>query len=305
MSLLVAERAPIEPATEDDFRRVMSRRANVRMAGRRVPQDVLDRSCEARTRRRAQGLKLDEVSIEDRLAEMISSIGGGASYVTVTLDTTGPTSPTVAVNGGAPYATTANVTLTIGTADGVTTGYTMKIYGDVSDTADTVNYRALEANAPWITYATSKSVQLSAGDGSKIVRVKIRDDVWNVSSEATATVTLDTTLPVVTVQAGSPDVTKISKVTGKDTVTIVWQSDSQYDAYKVKAVPSTGSLESAGTQIPITAGSTNVSGVVANQPAATNVTTTIKGADLETASAGDGSKIIKVFVQDDAGNWSV
>jgi hypothetical protein len=32
---------------------------------------------------------------------------------------------------------------------------------------------------------------------------------------------------------------------------------------------------------------------------------TIKGTDLETASAGDGAKTVKVFVQDLAGNWSV
>ena len=32
---------------------------------------------------------------------------------------------------------------------------------------------------------------------------------------------------------------------------------------------------------------------------------TINGADLETASAGDGVKIVKVFVKNAAGTWSV
>jgi hypothetical protein len=39
--------------------------------------------------------------------------------------------------------------------------------------------------------------------------------------------------------------------------------------------------------------------------ATTNQSVTIKGADLEAASAGDGAKIVKVFGQDAAGLWSV
>jgi hypothetical protein len=58
----------------------------------------------------------------------------------------------------------------------------------------------------------------------------------------------------------------------------------------------------AGTQIPTTGGSTNVSGGAVN--AATTVTTNIDGADLQTAGA-EGDNVVKIFVQDDAGNWSV
>ena len=311
VSLLVAEKelilpgGPLSAEERATFDRVMGRRTDALMAGRRVPDDVKRRSCEIRNRRRAQGLTLNDLGLEDLLGEMIAGIGGGAAHVTVTLDTTGPAGVTVNINGGAAYATSRDVTLAIGTSDGDTTGYTMKIYGDVDDAFDTANYRATEGNAPWISYATSKSVRLANGDGSKTVRIKVRDDVWNVSSEATDAITLDTSLPVVTVQGGSPDVSKISKIATKDTVQITWQADQQYDAYKVKVVPATGSLESAGTQIPTTAGSTNVGGSAGDYPATTNVTTTIKGTDLETASAGDGAKIIKIFVQDDAGNWSV
>lgn len=38
---------------------------------------------------------------------------------------------------------------------------------------------------------------------------------------------------------------------------------------------------------------------------ATAIDVTIKGADLATASSGDGTKIIKVFVKNAAGTWSV
>lgn len=230
-------------------------------------------------------------------------IAGGASYVTVTLDTTGPGSPSISISGGAAYATSQTVTVTIGTADSDTTGYQMKVYGDV-DTSNDSNVQATKAASTWISYATSKSIKLSSGDGSKTVYVTIRDDVWNESSEASDAITLDTTLPTVTVQGGSPDVSRVSKISGKRTVNITWQSNQQYDEYKVKVVPSTGSNESAGTTIGTTNGSSNVAGSTADQPASTNVTTTIDGRDLEAASAGDGDKIIKIFVKDDAGNWS-
>jgi hypothetical protein len=40
-------------------------------------------------------------------------------------------------------------------------------------------------------------------------------------------------------------------------------------------------------------------------PATTGIDSMIDGRDLETASAGDGTKIVKVFVRDDANNWSI
>ena len=57
--------------------------------------------------------------------------------------------------------------------------------------------------------------------------------------------------------------------------------------------------------IPATAGSSNTSGSAGTYPAATNIQVTITGTDLETASPGDGAKIVKVFVKNEAGTWSV
>ena len=225
-----------------------------------------------------------------------------ASYTTITLDTTVPAGVTVSINSGDGTTTSRDVTLTIATSDSPTTGYQMKIYGDVDDSFDTANYRTLEANAPWISYATSKSVRLTAGDGSKTVRIKIRDDVGNASAESTDVISLDTTVPVVTV--GAPSVTKISKISTFDTVTFAWTSDIAVTEYKVKVVPATNSTHTQGTQLGTAADSANVAGVEAISAGA-GKTTTVKGADLETASAGDGDKIIKVFVKNSAGTWSV
>lgn len=227
-----------------------------------------------------------------------------ASFVTITLDTTEPGGVTLSIDGGALYATDVDVLLSIGTTDPDTTGYQMKIWGDV-DEADNANIQQDEADSSWIAYSASQAIKLSTGDGSKSISVKLRDDVHNPNAAAvTDTITLDTTVPVVTVMDG-PDPAKISKQPTKDVSTIVWQSSQQYDEYKVKVVPNGSSIHSAGTLIPDTGGSTNVSGSTPNQPATTNVTTEINGEDLETAAGDDGDWVVKVFVKDDAGNWSL
>ena len=123
---------------------------------------------------------------------------------------------------------------------------------------------ASEATATWETYSATKTVTLTSGDGNKTVYVKIRDDVYNES---------------------------------------IWNCDVEIVAWKVKVVDSINASESDGTQIGTTGGSTNVSGNT-TKSAETNVTTTIYGADLEAASAGDGEKILKIFVQNAAGSWS-
>lgn len=224
-----------------------------------------------------------------------------ASYFTLTLDTTGPASPSISLDGGAEYATAQLVTATIGTTDSPTTGYQMKIWGDVDKTHNT-NIQDTEGASSWITYATSQQVKLSSGDGSKTIYLKIRDDVYNESAQVSDTIILDMTLPVVTVSNISA--TKISKISGKNSMTFQFTGDSKFDEYKVKVVSTSGAAHGTGTQIGTTNGSSNVSGSEGDYPADTPITVTITGADLEAASAGDGQKIIKVFIKDDAGNWS-
>ena len=127
-----------------------------------------------------------------------------ASYFNLTLDTTAPSGLTLQINDGALYATSTAVKLTIGVSDEQTTGYQMKIWG--------IDGVAEEESASWETFATSKSVNLTSGDGLKTVHIKVRDDVGNESAEVTDDITLNTTVPVVTVTG--PDKSKISKIAG-------------------------------------------------------------------------------------------
>lgn len=223
-----------------------------------------------------------------------------ANNFNLTLDTTAPANPSIAFTED--YALTPLQTVTLATSDGDTTGYQMKIWGNV-DTSYDVNIQDTEIASVWVTFTTTKQIQLSTGDGLKTLSIKIRDDVWNESSIVSDTVTLNTEAPIVNINSG-PTVPKVSLVSGKDSCQVVWQSDKAYSQYTVRVVPSTGADHTQGTQIPTTAGSTNTSG--ASGAAASPVTTTIKGADLQAAASGDGAKIIKIFVQDDVNDlWSV
>lgn len=218
-----------------------------------------------------------------------------ASFFNVTLDTLAPAGLAVALNNGAIYTTNPIVTLKLTMTDEETTGYQMKVWG--------TSGAATEADAAWETYAPEKAVTLDGENGLKTVYVKVRDDVGNETAAVSDSITLDTTVPVVTITG--PDKSKISKVNGFNQAVINFMADVAFEEYKVCVVPATTSLESAGTVIPTTGGSLNTSGSEGGYAADTNITVTINGADLETASAGDGVKIVKVFVKNAAGTWSV
>lgn len=219
-----------------------------------------------------------------------------ASYFNLTLDTTAPSGLTLVINDGAMYATKTAVSLAIGLADEVTTGYQMKIWG-IEGVAD-------ETSASWETFAESKNVNLPTGDGLKTVSIKVRDDVGNETSVVSDSITLDTTVPVVTITG--PDKAKISKVNGFNKSIFSFMSDAEYVEYKVCVVPTTLSTQEAGTVIGTTGGSANTSGTSEDTPfeANTPTTVTLMGADVESASSGDGVKVIKVFVRTAAGLWS-
>lgn len=218
-----------------------------------------------------------------------------ASFFHLTLDTLAPSGLSVKLNDDALYTTSAAVTLKLSLGDADTAGYQMKIWG--------VNGVSDEASAAWETYTESKSITLPSGDGLKTVSVKVRDDVGNETAAASDSITLDTAVPVVTVTG--PDRSKVSKVGGFDSAVISFTSDVAFEEYKVCVVPASNSIQSAGTVIPTANGSENTSGTAGGYAANTNISVTVKGADLETASAGDGVKILKVFVRNAAGTWSV
>lgn len=221
-----------------------------------------------------------------------------ANYVNLTLDTTAPSTPTIQVNGTALYTSSDLVTLTTSVADG--TAFQMKVWGSV-DPANNANIQTTEVASQWFTFAASTQVKVSAAEGLKTIYVKVRDDVYNETGQATDTITLDTSIPVVSIV--SDGITKISKIAGKNIATFSFSVDSDFVEYKVKVVTSTGAGESTGTQLVTTGGSTGVAGTGTWTPTS-NLDVQITGADLQTASAGDAVKIIKVFVKDASGKWS-
>jgi hypothetical protein len=217
-----------------------------------------------------------------------------ASYFNLTLDTLAPQGLTIKLNNGSQYTTSKSVTLSIVLTDASTVGYQMKVWG--------IDGASSEDSASWETFAATKSIALPTGDGLKTVYVKVRDDVCNETATASATITLDTSVPAVTIIG--PDVSRISKTAPKNVATFSFTSDVAFTEYKIKVVPSKSSLHDAGTLIGTVNGSTNMH-ATGTFKASTAISCKIYGKDLEAASSGDGEKIIKVFVKNAHGTWSV
>lgn len=213
-----------------------------------------------------------------------------ASYFNLTLDTLAPTITAFSINSGAAVTTSRNVTLSITAPEAAS----MKIWG--------IDGVASEAAASWETFASTKSVTLTSGDGTKTVYIKVRDAVYNESAASSDTITLSTAIPTITITG--PDVSVISEQSGKNISTFSFTSSMALKAWKVKLVPANSSAHDAGTQIPSTGGSTNMTGTT--KAANTSVECKIYGADLSSAAGGtDGTYIIKVFGQASANDlWS-
>lgn len=213
-----------------------------------------------------------------------------ASYFNLTLDTLAPQGLTIKLNNGSQYTTSKAVQLAINVTDESADGYQMKVWG--------IDGIAKESDAVWETLANVKDITLPTGDGLKTVYVKVRDDVYNETAVTSTSITLDTSVPAVTIIG--PDVSRISKTSPKDVATFSFTSDVAFTEYKIKVVPSKSSLHDAGTLI----GAANMS-ATGTFKASTAISCKIYGKDLELASSGDGEKIIKVFVKNTVGTWSV
>lgn len=216
-----------------------------------------------------------------------------ANYFNLTLDTLAPSISSFTINNGDAVTTSTSVTLKITCSDSDVAS--MKIWG--------ISGATTESAASWETYATSKTVTLpSTTDGSYTIYVKVRDSVYNESSTSSDSITLSTSIPTITITG--PDVSKISEISGKNVASFSFNSDVNLSAWKVKLVPATNSINTAGTEIGTTNGSTNMKGNTLN--ANTSKSCTINGSDLKVAAGGtDGTYIIKVFGQSAVnGLWS-
>jgi len=289
---------------------VEARELVLRGARRRIPsQAFVESRRRNREIRRAEGRKVASDDWKGLWDEFIPMAGGASSF-NVVLDTTAPGGAALALNGGASTSTSVDITAALTTTDNPVTGYQILIWGTGVDPAFNASIQVAQGSSAWITptwtgsgpFTANQAVRLATGDGAKSVSARIRDDVWNETSTLTQSITLDTTAPTVNWTVG-PDVTKVSTLSGKRTVNATFTVGAEsITAWEVAVVANSGSARGSGTVIGTTNGSTGVSGgAKAN---GTTQAVVLDARDIQAASAGDGTKVIKVFVQDAAGNWS-
>jgi hypothetical protein len=227
-----------------------------------------------------------------------------SSFFFLELDTAAPANPTLLLNGGAAVTSAQVVQVSLATPDyqgGAEDVTQMKLWGDVDPTADP-NVQTAEGASDWTDFATEAVVKLSAGSGRKTLYAKLRDDVLNETLVFSDFIDLDLTAPVVSIST-AVDRSRISKVPGANLAIFGWQSSHAFTHYEVRVVPNVGSPHQAGVLIPATHGSVNTSddgSFLAN----TEFVTQIRGADLEAASPGNTTKLIKVYVRDGSNVWS-
>lgn len=227
-----------------------------------------------------------------------------SSHFTLTLDTQAPASPTLLLNGGAAVTGAAEVAVSLSTADyqaGARDVAQMRLWGDVDPAADPL-VQPTEAASAWQTFTTDYVVRLTAGTGRKHLYARLKDDVCNETVPFTDWIDLDTTSPVVSIVT-AVDRARISKVAPCSNALFLWEANRPFVRYEVRVVPSSGSPQQSGVLIGTGSGSANTSGVGAF-PSATPISTVINGADLEAASPGDTTKVVKVFVRSADGVWS-
>lgn len=211
-----------------------------------------------------------------------------SSYVYLNVDTVAPSGVSIVINDGSTATANRLVNLTLNSPDADTTQMLIWGYDGV----------LTESDAVWETYAQTKQITLTNGDGQKTIYAKFRDDVLNVSAQVSASILLNTSVPEVTA------VINPSKISQNIDATLTFSADSDFVEYKVCVVPETTTTQANAIVIPTTSGSTGTSGT-GSYKASTEYTATIKADDLLSISAGDGQKIVKVFIKTNLGTWSV
>jgi hypothetical protein len=220
----------------------------------------------------------------------------------LTLDTTAPIVLSATIDGGAPITSLSDLTIDTVLEDADTTGYQMKVWGDVDPEFDP-NVQLTEEESTWVAFDPSFVAQASEGDGSKTIEWRIRDDVWNQTTVQSAEIEVNTDVPNIEVTAG-PSPAKISKVATKNLSTFTFKSDVDLIDWQVKVVLVEGEDHDGGQGfLEETNGSEKLNG--GTLEAGKNQTAKLSGADLQTAMAADGEYIIKVFGQGENGLWSL
>lgn len=211
-----------------------------------------------------------------------------SSYVYLNVDTVAPSGVSIVINDGSTATANRLVNLTLNSPDADTTQMLIWGYDGV----------LTESDAVWETYAQTKQITLTNGDGQKTIYAKFRDDVLNVSAQVSASILLNTSVPEVTA------VINPNKISQNVDATLTFSADSDFVEYKVCVVPETTTTQANAIVIPTTSGSIGTSGT-GSYNASVEYTATIKADDVLSISAGDGQKIIKVFIKTNLGTWSV
>ena len=226
----------------------------------------------------AEGAHIAHVQFKDSVGN-VSSVYNSSQFI---VDTTAPTGSLSC----ASYSNTRNITVTVSASDdksGITTSgiASMKVWENGTTEPST-----------WETYAGTKSITLTEGDGQKTINAKFKDNAGNETSTVAATCSL-------VLDTDEPDVTLVLVKT--DNVT---------------QLPAHANARGFNARIGFT-NETQDSPIVAYQltgdfTASSNTWQTFEadsGKDYMTISNlqftdGDGSKVISVLLKDEAGNVS-
>lgn len=145
----------------------------------------------------------------------ISYYNSGLRYAT-NADITPPIG-SISINSGAAYTNSTSATLTLSCTD-ADTGCSQMQFSN-----DNTNWSIAEA------YATSKSWTLDSGDGTKAVYVRFKDTAGNWSGAFSASIALDTTIPVVsagTNKTTNASFTQTATATDTNSMTYSWTKQS-------------------------------------------------------------------------------
>src|SRR5260221_240038 len=191
------------------------------------------------------------------------------------LDTTAPVG-TLGINSGAAYSGSTVVTLTLSATDAVgVTGY----YTSSSATPPLATASGWTAVTATTSYNGTAAYTLATGDGSKTVYAWYKDAAGNVSTTASASITLDQTAP----SNGS-----VSATPGTGQVSLSWSgfgdSGSGLNAGSYKLVFSTSASPAAAC----------TNGTVLSNGAATSYT--------HTGLVGGTTYFYRVCASDNVGN---
>ena len=233
-----------------------------------------------------------------------------SNYINLTLDTLGPQNVSAILNNGEHVTTENTVRYTVTCSDSDTTDYQIKIWG--TETCPD------ESDAEWQTFVSSGSVLVSNSNGLKTIYFKLRDDVFNESETATATITFAKERPSIQGLFVSP--VKLSLMDKKNVASGGFNFSEAIDAIKIKLVSDVNAShdDPSNISIPTTNGSAMWDDLSADSyntstldyeitlPNALSVGFYINAKDIASVAPGDGVKIVKFFVRSAAsGLWSI